>query len=61
LSSTWTTEHRRARATLTNNGSYGLPACTATGFDSHGKAVFAGRLFFALRIHAASDLAARPL
>lgn len=36
------------RATLTNRGSYGLPACTATGFDSHGKAVFTGRLFFAI-------------
>jgi len=36
------------RATLTNRGSYGLPACTATGFDSHGKAVFTGRLFFTI-------------
>jgi hypothetical protein len=36
------------RAVLTNRGSYGLPACTTTGFDSHGKPVFAGPLFFVI-------------
>jgi hypothetical protein len=34
------------RAVLTNRGSYGLPTCTATGFDAHGKRVFTARLFF---------------
>jgi hypothetical protein len=37
------------RATLTNRGAYGLPACTAVGFDTLGKPVFSGRLFFGLR------------
>jgi hypothetical protein len=34
------------RATLTNRGAHGLPACTATGFDAHGQVVFSGHLFF---------------
>jgi hypothetical protein len=36
------------RAALTNHGPYGYPACTATSFDSAGRAVFAGRLFFGI-------------
>ena len=36
------------RAVLTNRGSYGLPTCTATGFDSHAKPVFTGQLFFGI-------------
>lgn len=34
------------RAILTNHGPYGYPACTATGVDSAGRTLFAGRLFF---------------
>jgi hypothetical protein len=36
------------RAVLTNRGSYGLPACTATGFDRRGHKLFTGTMVFGI-------------
>jgi hypothetical protein len=36
------------RAVLTNRGSYGLPACTVTGFDRHEHKVFSGPVVFGI-------------
>jgi hypothetical protein len=36
------------RAVLTNWGSYGLPACTVTGFDRQGHKAFSGPVVFGI-------------